>query len=100
MLQTVCMWIPCEFQLLIVLCFRSWLEGELEVVVVKKQAKQSLETLVEDRKTISDQINKTKVRKFSSRHEHFFSVNTVKVIEYLNLLYGNYYLPHIGSSVW
>ncbi|XP_042221301.1 chromosome-associated kinesin KIF4A-like [Homarus americanus] len=41
---------------------RSWLEGELEVVSVKKQAKQSLKNLVEDRKTISDQINSTKAQ--------------------------------------
>lgn len=40
---------------------RTWLEGELEVVTVKKQAKQSLENLMDDRKTISDQINKAKV---------------------------------------
>ncbi|XP_066943400.1 chromosome-associated kinesin KIF4A-like [Macrobrachium rosenbergii] len=39
---------------------RNWLEGELEIVTVKKQAKQSLKTLVEDRKTISEQINKIK----------------------------------------
>nr|XP_053635684.1 chromosome-associated kinesin KIF4A-like [Cherax quadricarinatus] len=39
---------------------RSWLEGELEVVAVKKQAKLSLKNLVEDRKTISDQINSAK----------------------------------------
>ncbi|KAK7067055.1 Chromosome-associated kinesin kif4a [Halocaridina rubra] len=39
---------------------KSWLEGELEVVAVKKQAKQSLETLVDDRKTISEQIHKIK----------------------------------------
>ncbi|KAK3859333.1 hypothetical protein Pcinc_034550 [Petrolisthes cinctipes] len=38
---------------------RSWLESELDVVSVTKQAKQSLQTLVEDRKTISDQITKT-----------------------------------------
>lgn len=41
--------------------YRNWLEGELEVVTVKKQAKQSLENLMDDRKTISDQINKAKV---------------------------------------
>nr|XP_045595024.1 chromosome-associated kinesin KIF4A-like [Procambarus clarkii] len=39
---------------------RSWLEGELEVVAAKKQAKLSLESLVEDRKTISDQISSHK----------------------------------------
>ncbi|XP_042881308.1 chromosome-associated kinesin KIF4-like isoform X2 [Penaeus japonicus] len=39
---------------------KNWLEGELEVVTVKKQAKQSLENLMDDRKTISDQINKAK----------------------------------------
>ncbi|XP_047474960.1 chromosome-associated kinesin KIF4-like isoform X2 [Penaeus chinensis] len=39
---------------------KTWLEGELEVVTVKKQAKQSLENLMDDRKTISDQINKAK----------------------------------------
>lgn len=39
---------------------KSWLEGELEVVSVKKQAKQSLEVLIENRKSISEEIGKTK----------------------------------------
>ncbi|XP_027230346.2 chromosome-associated kinesin KIF4-like isoform X2 [Penaeus vannamei] len=39
---------------------KNWLESEIEVVIVKKQAKQSLENLMDDRKTISDQINKAK----------------------------------------
>ncbi|XP_076066005.1 kinesin-like protein 3A [Oratosquilla oratoria] len=39
---------------------KSWLDGELEVVTVKKQAKHTLDMLIEDRKTISDQINKVK----------------------------------------
>ncbi|XP_063877388.1 chromosome-associated kinesin KIF4-like isoform X2 [Scylla paramamosain] len=38
---------------------KSWLDGELEVVSVKKQAKQSLEVLIEDRKSISQEISKT-----------------------------------------
>lgn len=46
---------------IIFLCSRSWLEGELEVVTVKKQAKQSLEVLIDSRKSISEEINKTKV---------------------------------------
>ena len=40
---------------------RSWLEGEIEVIAVKKQAQQSLQTLIEDRKTISDQIASLRV---------------------------------------
>ena len=39
---------------------RSWL-GELKLVAVKNQAKQSLEVLIDNRKSISQEINKTKV---------------------------------------
>lgn len=39
---------------------KSWLDGELVVVATKKQAKHSLESLVADRKVISEQLNKVK----------------------------------------
>lgn len=39
---------------------KSWLDGELVVVSTKKQAKHSLESLVADRKVVSEQLNKIK----------------------------------------
>ena len=35
---------------------KHWLEGEIEVMTVKKQAQNSLKMLIEDRKIISDQL--------------------------------------------
>lgn len=40
-------------------CIKSWLDGELEIVSVKKEAKQSLEILTEDHKSISQKITKS-----------------------------------------
>uniref|UniRef100_A0A6A7FV47 Chromosome-associated kinesin KIF4-like n=2 Tax=Hirondellea gigas TaxID=1518452 RepID=A0A6A7FV47_9CRUS len=37
---------------------KTWLDGELEFLTVKKQAKHSLHSLRDDRKTISDQLAK------------------------------------------
>ncbi|KAF2355275.1 Kinesin motor domain, partial [Trinorchestia longiramus] len=39
---------------------KNWLEGELELVAVKQQAKQSLESLREDRKYIGNQQSKVR----------------------------------------
>ncbi|KAB7496099.1 Chromosome-associated kinesin KIF4, partial [Armadillidium nasatum] len=39
---------------------KCWLEGELQVALVKNQAKKSLQTLIDDRKLISEQLNKVK----------------------------------------
>ncbi|CAL4144988.1 unnamed protein product, partial [Meganyctiphanes norvegica] len=39
---------------------KSWLDGEMMVVATKKQAKHSLQSLVADRKFISEQLNKIK----------------------------------------
>ncbi|RXG54837.1 Chromosome-associated kinesin KIF4 [Armadillidium vulgare] len=39
---------------------KCWLDGELEVALVKNQAKKSLQTLIDDRKSISEQLNKVK----------------------------------------
>lgn len=41
-------------------CIMSWLQGELKVVVVKKQARWSLEALIDNGKSISEEINKSK----------------------------------------
>lgn len=40
-------------------CIKSWLDGELEIVSVKKEAKQSLEILTEDHKSFFQKITKS-----------------------------------------